>query len=299
MSASPIRILNDYLLNSVLKIAPEKISELEKFRIKYDPCAIFTDDRNFRFRVDVEEKKIKLPTVALEYLWCSCYSFYVFYQEHCSASLTNTVKFDLRGNERSRNAFDLYIWGYNKVKQINNTDWPCNLPKPVIADCDTPEDCKVANELYLCAASWILHHEFAHIYHNHPNDPLNNLDSIKQERESDLSATEWILGGVVDEKIQNKRALGIAIATLVITAQDILVGEFKETTHPRSFQRLYDAITPYIKNEDHLVYAFSTVICHINMAIADIQIEVNDNDTWKQNLESCLVKFNRLTKVST
>ena len=294
MAVSPIRVLDSDLINSAARIAPEKFEPLEGFRINYDPCVVFTNDQKFCFTVNTESKKIKLPTVALEYLWCACYAFYAIYQDYVLANQCSTNEFDLNGNERSRKAFSLYKWG---IEQLNQTpkEWPRDNVKPEVGS-GINEDIRVANELFLCSAAWIIHHEFAHIYCDHQNKPLNNEESRKQEKEADNSATKWILEGVSDEAILKKRGLGVAIAALVITAQDILAGEFKETTHPRSFQRLYDALSPYFQDPDHLVYAFSTVICHINMSIGGIEIAKNDDETWKENLETCLVQFSRLTR---
>ncbi len=290
---SPIRTLDNALINSVARIAPEKFNTLEDFRIKHDPCVVFTNDQKFSFRVNTESKEIKLPTAALEYLWCACYAFYIMYQEYTAENQGSANEFDLNGSERSRGALSLYKWGMEQLHQNPLTEWPSDKVKPEVTETDN-EDIRVTNELYLCAAAWIIHHEFAHIYHGHKNEPINNEESRKQEADADNSATRWILEGIVDEVVLQKRGLGVAIATLVLTAQDILSGEFKETTHPRSFQRLYDAISPYFQESDHLVYAFSTVICHINMAMGGMEIPKKDNETWKKNLETCLVQFSRL-----
>lgn len=295
MPMSPIRSLDEALINSVVRIAPEKGDALEKFRIKHDPCVVFTNNKKFSFRVNTESKEIMLPTAALEYLWCACYAFYVVHQEYSTATHGSASEFDLNGNERSRGALSLYKWGMKQLHQSPLKEWPSDKAKPEV-DATIDEDVRVANELYLCAAAWIIHHEFAHIIHDHKNTPLNNEESRVQEVEADNSATKWVLAGVADESLLKKRGLGVAIATLVLTAQDILAGEFKETTHPRSFQRLYDAISPYFRDPDHLVYAFSTVICHMNMAMSGMEIIKNDDETWKENLETCLLQFSRLTR---
>lgn len=295
MAMSPIRALDEDLIDSVARIAPEKADTLKKFRIEHDPCAVFTNDQKFSFRVNTESKEIKLPTAALEYLWCACYAFYVAYQEYSTANQGSASEFDLNRNERSRGALSLYKWGMEKLQQSPLKEWPSDKAKPDV-DATINEDVRVANELYLCAAAWIIHHEFAHINHGHKNEPINNEESREQETEADNSATKWVLADVADESVLKKRGLGVAIATLVLTAQDILAGEFKETTHPKSFQRLYYAICPYFQDPDHLVYAFSTVICHINMAMSGMEIVTNDDETWKENLETCLVQFSRLTR---
>lgn len=293
---SPIRYLDSDLINSVARIAPEKVNELDVFRLNHDPCAVFTNDTKFSFRVNTESKEIKLPTAALEYLWSACYAFYVLYQEYCAANQGTATQFDINGSDRSRTAISLYRWGIDQLGQNPSKEWPSDFPAPIANATDASEDVKVANELYLCSASWIIHHELAHIYCGHKNEPINNEESRSHEQEADDSATKWILEGVPDEATLRKRGLGVVIAALVMTAQDILAGEFKETTHPRSFQRLYEILCSYFQDPDHLVYAFSVVICHLNMAAGGMDIEKKDGETWKENLEICLVQFSRLTR---
>ncbi|UMO89908.1 hypothetical protein HP572_10485 [Pectobacterium sp. PL64] len=292
---TPIRELDSDLINSVARIAPEKIDELDSFRLQHDLCAVFTNDKKFSFRVNTESKEVKLPTAALEYLWCACYAFYVLYQEYGVANQNNAIQFDANGTERSRTAMSVYRWGIEQLSKNPGEEWPLNLPAPVANTTNSNCDIKVANELYLCSASWIIHHEFAHIYCGHKNEPINDEESRAQEKEADDSATKWVLEGVSDEAVLKKRGLGIVIAALVITTQDILAGEFKETTHPRSFNRLYEILVNYFHDPDHLVYAFSVVICHINMTVAGMDIDINGEETWKGNLETCLVQFSRLT----
>lgn len=292
---TPIRELDSDLINSVARIAPERIDELDSFRLQHDPCAVFTNDKKFSFRVNTESKVIKLPTVALEYLWCACYAFYVLYQEYSAANQDNATQFDANGTDRSRTAMSIYRWGIEQLSKKPSEEWPSYLPAPVANTANSNCDIKVANELYLCSASWIIHHEFAHIYCGHKNEPINDEESRAQEKEADDSATKWVLESVSDEAILKKRGLGIVIAALVIMTQDILVGEFKETTHPSSFNRLYGILDNYFKDPDDLVYVFSVVICHINMTFAGMDIDIDDEKTWKANLETCLIQFSRLT----
>lgn len=288
---TPIRDLDSDLISSVVRIAPEKIDDLNAFQLKHDPCAVFTNDGKFSFRVNTESKEIKLPTAALEYLWCACYAFYVLYQEYSAQNQGAATKFDINGSDRSRTAMSVYRLGVEQLAENPNKKWPSGLPDPNFEN----EDVKVANELYLCSASWIIHHEFAHIYCGHENEPINDEVSRAQEKEADESATKWILDGISDEAILKKRGLGVVIAALAITTQDILAGEFKETTHPKSFKRLYEILDTYFQDPDHLVYAFSVVICHLNMVVAHMDIDKDDEQTWKENLETCLVQFSRLT----
>lgn len=292
---TPIRELDTFLINSVARIAPEKTDKLNDFRLNHDPCAVFTNDKKFSFRVNTESKEIKLPTVALEYLWCACYAFYVLYQEYSAANQGDTIQFDANGTDRSRTAMSLYRWGVDQLGNNPSKEWPSDLPAPTADKTNEDGDVKVANELYLCSASWIIHHEFAHIYCGHNNEPINDEESRTQEKEADCSATKWILESASDANALKKRGLGVVIAILVITAQDILAGEFKGTTHPRSFERLYAILKCHFQDADHLVYAFSVVICHLNMVVAGMEIKKDDGETWKANLETCLVQFSHLT----
>lgn len=293
---TPIRELDADLIDSVARIAPEKSDKLNNLRLKYDPCAVFTNDKKFSFRVNTESKEIKLPTVALEYLWCACYAFYVLYQEYSAANQGAEIQFDANGTHRSRTAMSVYRWGVEQIGHSPSEVWPPDLPKPTADRTNQNEDIAVANELYLCSASWIIHHELAHIYCGHNNEPVNDEQSRAQEQEADDSATKWILEGVSDAAVLKKKGLGVVIAVLVITTQDILAGEFKETTHPRSFERLYYVLDKHFHDADHLVYAFSVVISHLNMAVAGMDIEKDDGETWKANLVTCLVQFSRLTR---
>ncbi|HCD06059.1 MULTISPECIES: phage exclusion protein Lit family protein [unclassified Methylophaga] len=293
----PIRVLDLDLINSVTRIAPEKIYELETLIFNYDPSIIFTNDKEFSFRVDTEKKEVKLPTVALEYLWCACYAFYVFYQEYFALNQEDRNPLDIYSSDRSQKAISLYNWGIGQLSQNPSIEWPSDLPMPTKYLTHTDEDVQVANELYLCSVSWIIHHELAHIYCGHKNMPVNDEESRAEESEADFFATNLILEGVADESILLKRGLGVVIAALVITTQDILAGEFKETTHPKSFKRLYKVLDSHFQDPDHLVYAFSVVICHLNMAAGGMYIKGNGSETWKENLETCLVQFSRLTKL--
>lgn len=291
---SPIRDLDNNLKFAIEGIAPEKSQELSEFCIEYDPSLVFTSDQKFSFRVDTKSKEIKLPTGALEYLWCACYAFNIIYQEYGVAIEETDENFDLNGNYRLRNAISLYEWGMDQLNKKTPMPWPSDKDKPDLS-CSISEDTKVANELYLCSVSWIIHHELAHIKLGHSNLATDG-EKRKQEQEADNKATEWILKDVSDELILNKRGLGVAIAALVMTSQDILAGVFKHTTHPRSFERLYNAICPYFSDPDHLVYAFSVVVCHTNMAISGMKISADNNQTWQENLETCLVEFSKYTE---
>lgn len=165
---TPIRELESDLISSVARIAPEKIDDLNAFQLKHHPCAVLTNDGKFSFRVNTESKEIKLPTAALEYLWCACYAFYVLFQEYSAQNQGAATQFDINATDKSRTAMSVYRWGIEQLAENPNKNSPPDFPDPKFES----EDVKVANELYLCSASWIIHHEFAHIYCGHRTNLL-------------------------------------------------------------------------------------------------------------------------------
>lgn len=290
----PIRFLDEFLRQSISTIAIEKSKEIEKLCNENDILIHFTDDPEFCFEVfpEKKEKKVAISTITLEHLWCACYFFYVLYQEYSDFDCEVLSEFDTKKNAKINAALHLYQWSIQQIDEKEQLNWPNNELKP--DNSKSGDDINVTNELYLCAVSWMLHHEIAHIKHGHRSEALNNQFSREEEREADTTATHHILHGVNDEKILQKRGLGVVIAILVLISQDILAGEFRQTTHPRSFERIDNAVTPYFKDPDHLVYAFSTVIFHYHMKKTQMYIEKDDNNSWKENFESCLVTFSRL-----
>lgn len=291
---NPIRFLDASLRQSISTIAIERANEVEELCNKNDVLVSFTEEKKFCIEVFLGEKEIAIPTITLDHIWCACYFFYVLYQEYSNFDWNVSNEFNIYENLNINSAISLYEWSIQQIDQRKKLNWPNAEIRPDNSK-DDFDDINVANELYLCAVAWMLHHEIAHIKHGHKSEALNNQFSREEEREADKTATYHILNGVVDERVLLKRGLGIVIANLVLISHDIKARDFKQTTHPKSFERINDAITPYFRNPNHLVYAFSTVIFHYHMLKNQIDIEKDENQTWQENFESCLVTFSRLS----
>ena len=290
---SPIRVLDEDIISSLLRIAPEREKELLDFRDKYDPKVVFFNKSGFSFSVNTKENQIRLPTQSLEFLWCASYVYYLIYKKYTDCQQSDkTAQFDLHGDSELRSGMDLYRWSISNLKSPDSERWLDETARPAKA-CSYPTEYElVADELFLSAIAWILHHEIAHIYNDHPNAPCSDCESREQEKEADRSATNWILGEEICTKKITKRGLGIAIAVLTITTQDLLSGEFKETTHPKSFERLFDALDENFDN-DHVVYAFSVIILQVHMALAGQQIDLTEDIPWKELFTNCLIQLSR------
>lgn len=291
--ASPIRCLDEDIISSLLRIAPEREQELLNFRDKYDPEVLFFDKKGFSFSVNTEQNQIKLPTQSLEFLWCASYVFYLIYKKYTDCQQANVSdQFDLHGDVELRSGMELYRWSITNLSSSSSCEWPDETACPAKSNSQATECELIADELFLSAIAWILHHEIAHIYNKHPNEPTTYEESREQEREADKSATTWILGDEDCPKRLKKRGVGIAVAALVITTQDLLSGEFKETTHPKSFERLFSVLDGSF-DDDHLVYEFSVIILQTHMTLAGHNIDLSENIPWKDLFTNCLIQLSR------
>ncbi|EGQ8518361.1 hypothetical protein GQ856_24010 [Vibrio parahaemolyticus] len=295
MNNSPISFLAKSIEKSLEYIAPEKSKELNEFYEAYSPSFHYSDKQEFSVRVNTATCKVTISVNALEYLWASCYAYYVLYQKYSKANELGAENFDLHGDEQLVTAMQLLKWGQTRIlASAQLTEWGEHLPKPN----DNNEFSDVANELFLCAIAWILHHEIAHVYHQHPNVLGSDGEAKQQEKEADQSATNWIMESKNTPLVEQKRILGIAIAILAMTAEDILTGVFDKATHPKSFERLDDALHYQITCEDHLVYAFCVTTLHANMAMSGLKFSIgSEKETWKDHFTNCLIDLSRQEKI--
>ncbi len=292
---SPIRALDSDIINSLLRIAPEREQELLNLKNEYEPTVLFFKEKGFSFSVDLIDNQIKLPTQSLEYLWCSSYLFYLIYRKYTECQQANELdQFDLMGDVELRSGMDLYNWSLDNLNLSDGIEWPNDLPRPAANRLQASEYESIADELFLCAIGWLLHHELAHISHQHPIKTNTLEESRAHETQADNSATTWILGNEDRPEQLLKRGMGIAVATLVLTTQDLLRGQFKETTHPRSFERLFSALDENFKDADHAVYSFSTIILQVHMALANHNIDLSEDIPWKELFEKCIIQLPRI-----
>ncbi|MFW1969294.1 phage exclusion protein Lit family protein [Acinetobacter guillouiae] len=289
----PIRFLDNSVSKVVFQISEENSLQLYEFTNKKDVSIEFSEENKFIFKVDIDENKIILPTIALERLWCACYTFYNVYIQYVSASEREDVLFEIGSNDDLKESIILYNWSFDQVTKEQKFEWPLDNIRPDLSE--TKNDIiNITNELYLVSLAWIMHHELAHLKLDHTSGLSNNEIYRQEEIAADKMATDHILSNVTDIKILQKRGLGVAIATLLLTSHDILNNKFHVPNYPHSYQRLYDSISVYFKDPDDLIYAFITVNLHLNMTIAGIPTDHDVDQSWKEHLESCLVKFGRL-----
>lgn len=262
---SPILVLKDEISRCAFQIAPERadvlaqMEDLDKFSLA------FTDDKNFSIRVNTQTHEAKLPIAALEFLWCCANVFYVFYQEYVKAQRSGASTLDLARDPRMVLAIDGLNWSLDNLTSSGVELWPENVPMPA-ANPAYASDVHVANELFLCAIAWIIHHEIAHVRLKH--GAAYSTDVIQQEKEADLWATDWILS-LADPPLEfKKRTLGIAAAILALQFADNRPNgpDAYPRTHPRSVERLDYCFDRMGVSNDDLVYAFATALLQLYLA---------------------------------
>lgn len=167
--------------------------------------------------------------------------------------------------------------------------WPGDYPKPTQFPLPN-SDINVANEAFLCATAWIIHHEIAHIRLGH--QPLLTIQSIQEEKAADICATRWILEKCVDQKELTKRVLGIVAAVLSIQAVEESDDFDIFETHPRAFERIDYYLNESEIEEDDLIYAFAAIIFQMQLTYHGISV-AHEGDSFRDMLSEYLIEYAR------
>jgi len=258
---SPIKYVMMHIHNAIINIAPENKEKFDK--VYPDFILKYLDDYKFIANVDTVKKYIKLSRRVVEILWAVSYGYTMYYTKIVQdKKILHTTIIDLHADSDVKQAMKLLKWIYESWLNDDNDNWPDELPKPI----KNPQKGSmenVADELCLCAISYIIHHELSHIKLKHPNE-----ENIENEKEVDIEATDWILNHSLDQWDYKfiKRAMGIAIGFEVQTARGIYTGDYGGISHPYSYDRLYQNLNRYIDDPQHITWAFicSTLKLHLD-----------------------------------
>lgn len=264
---SPICFLTHPIAEVALKIAPEREAELVTLRENYKLKFKLTDKEESEnasensIGINVTTGVINLPFAALEYLWACAHNYWVVTQEYAAAQHAGQATFNATGNKRLQEAAQLTAWGKSNISKTGKEAWPAGLPAPT----QSPErhgDIHVANELFLSALGWIIHHEIGHAVLGHPAVKVGY--SQQQEKDADLHATAWVLSGLERNDLRlEKRALGVAIALLHIQSLDTKSISLQFDPHPPAHTRLCYCLERYEVGLREAVEAFSVVILQL------------------------------------
>jgi len=263
---SPVFVLDQYISQAPFRVAPEKAAQLNKMvgRIQ-----LVFEDLDGTFRIDtVPGHFVRASVGALHLLRCASYIYWLLYEGYIDAQKKGALEFRASGNPVLTEGIRLYEWALNAVSSGTVEAWPEGAPRPEAAP--TPNSAiHVACEIFLVAVAWYLLHEIGHVTLKHPAEPLGPT-AKQEEYEADYFATDWVLSGVTESTVVLKRALGIAVANVVLLTTDLLRGSFDSDTHPPSYDRLHRNLRRGPLTDEHPVHAFADVLLMVNMKRFDV-----------------------------
>jgi len=202
-----------------------------------------------------------LPIAGLEYLWTCAYNYWVVTEEYSASQHAGRETFDATGNARLQAAARLVDWSTKNLHNTGMAPWPQNLPSPALAPKHV-SDVQVANELFLSALGWIVHHEIGHIVLGHPAIVVSWTQ--QQEKDADRYATDWVLSGLEPNDLRlRKRALGVAIALLCLQSLEVGSIRSEHGSHPPAHTRLGYCLGCYEIGQQENIEAFVVVILQL------------------------------------
>lgn len=287
---SPILQLESAIADAPFRIAPERGKELGDWCEEEGVHLDIVGRPGFTFHVYPSEKKVQTSIASLEFLWSTAYVHLVLYDEYAQAQQRGDQTFDTGGTQRSAEALDLAKWAVGNLFDSGKQRWPDSFVKPV-SDPVHHSDVHVANELFLSAFAWIMHHELAHIRLGHGAAITSR--SQEEEKEADVAATRWILEKCHDSKQLQKRTYGVVAAILSLKAianpgtRDVL------QTHPPTFERIDYCLSEADIDDENEAYAFSACIMQIQLASRGVSV-AHDGSSFKEIFSEYLIEFSRL-----
>lgn len=252
----------------IFESAPERIGELEKIWNEYSPqFSLTTDKRGFSaeagpFGLVLFTNRTMLQIWLLGFAaWKSLYSYsalFVILQGSKGKFIANEVN-ALKGQSEFDQEYDQLILDVRKLAEIENIDdfeWPNHVPMP---DDGKPQDIEgsVVFDLVCMAAAYVFLHEVQHV--KFQDGKHDDLDPVDEELACDKFAREILLGelevyadqsGYPLEKLKTKRAMSIAIASLlllVITPKESWGGS---RSHPSVSNRI-EQLVNYLQIPDN------------------------------------------------
>lgn len=290
--ASPAKHIFLHLHNAIVNIAPERINQFEKEHKKF--ILEYVDSSIWNCSVDSASNHIKISRMVVELIWCVSYANMTLYMKLIQGrSFDEGERIDLNKDADVSAGMQLMQWAFNNLLFPSKaTTWPRNLPKPEAKHALESWE-NVAKEICLCSMAYIIHHELAHIRLRHQP----GFQGTEQEMEADCEAAEWIVGKIGEEDISfTKRILGISVALLVLTIKDIYTGNFGGTTHPRSFDRLYNVLSKFVSQPNHAIYPITSVALTLHLQHRGVNVTQKEYDRFEECLNDYIEKLSTISQ---
>lgn len=280
---SPILELEPYIRSAANTVAPERQHELVDV-IAAKALHLELTDEIREISIHPPTGRVRLGLSSLEHLWSAALFYYCLYSDYANAQRSGLSKFDTAQHARTNTAMDLLNWATNQWRSGIRGGWLSAL-RP---SSNPPElsDSHVANELFMAALAWTVHHEYAHARLNHPARELVN--AALEEKDADLAATDWIFEKAPSARHLRKRALGVVVAILALDVLEHAQNDPPATSHPRAYERLSYCMNRYAEAEDDEAFAFALCGMQFNLQQRGV-VSSLDGPTFRSLLDDCFL----------
>lgn len=289
MNRSPVFVLDKYITKAPFGVAPEKAEHLNE-KVSNIEIAFLDDRGDFVF--EIAATTVSISAGALNLLWSAGYSYSLLYRGFVQAQQAGETEYRPTSEHRTADALRLYEWAVKGVYANRLENWPASLPQP-IAEPVPASDTHMGTELFLVAVAWILLHEVGHVELGHPTKAVG-ATSKQEEHQADAFATDWLLSELTDDALITKRALGIAVANIVLVAIDLNRGSFDSSTHPPSYERLHRNLRSRQLSEESPVHAFVAVMIQAHLAVCAIENSLEESAPFDSQVDDMCFRLSRI-----
>jgi hypothetical protein len=230
---------------------------------------------------------VYLSKKTIEILWAFVYAHRSVYVRKVEGKMISG-DLDLEDDEELALPREMLSWVRSEEVLRGEGDMPAGFPVPP----EAPEAGSIeawSIEVTRRALQFHLFHELAHIFFANTDFP----QLIDLEAACDAKAIEWITLIPTGDDLSRRRIHTAATGALVYVASyGINTGRIDGVTHPLTYDRLVDALTPHFDaGQDH-VWAFATTILAVHATNEGIAIppETVPEDGFA-NFFQCVVAF--------
>ena len=212
---------------------------------------ILTNGLNRMIMIDVYEgpidkvafvdstKTIRIEESFLSFLWTICYAQLVIAEK--TNPRTNDVVINPKDMDLGQSAFILFNYGMSLINSF--TKWPENFPNPEKYPSSNVNYIERANRFFLYVCTFILYHEFSHVYLGHVDlDNEGHLTSPEEYKRNELSADKNAIEIMMETQDPKNIIDGQASVLLGLSALLLLSSSLDGRSHPDPDQRLDTAI---------------------------------------------------------
>jgi len=180
-------------------------------------------------------KTIRIEESFLSFVWTICYAQLVISEK--MNPRTNDIEINPNDIPLGQNAFDLFNYGMSLKHAF--TKWPDHLPNPEKYYQKDAHYIERANRAFIIVITFILYHEFAHVYLGH----VDQGDVCREEYKADeLAADKFAIEQITNTTKQVDLIDGKACALMGLSALLLFSSSLDGDTHPDPDHRVDKAI---------------------------------------------------------